>query len=245
MAIATITELKRPARATTAASAGRTLTQAFGRLFSLEGEGASELYLVRHGEPDYDATANGHAAWDPPLTDAGIEQAERLADRLSRAPVSAVYASTMRRAIDTAQPIARQLGLEVQYEDDLREITFDPQTLQAEPNEDGELARDLAERFLGVPRWDSLPGFEPSRHFRHRVIQALERIVSAHLGRSIVVVAHGGVINAYLSMILGIERDMFFLPSHSSVSTVRVRDDLYAVLRINDVAHLSPSLVSA
>jgi probable phosphoglycerate mutase len=117
--------------------------------------------------------------------------------------------------------------------------------LQAAPGENGELDRDLAERFLSVPRWDSLPGFEHSRRFRHRVIQAIERIVSAHLGRRIIIVAHGGVINAYLSMILGIERDMFFLPAHTSVSTVRVREDLYAVLKLNDVAHLTPALVSA
>jgi probable phosphoglycerate mutase len=243
VAISTITELRRPAPST--ASAGRTLTQAFGRLFSLEGEGASELILVRHGEPDYEASPNGHAAWDPPLTDTGTEQAERLAERLGRMPVDAVYASTMRRAIDTAIPIARQQGLAVEYEDDLREISFDPQALQAGPDENGELARDLAERFLSVPRWDSLPGFEPSRRFRHRVIQAIERIVSSHIGRRIIVVAHGGVINAYLSMILGIERDMFFLPAHTSVSTVRVREGLYAVLKLNDVAHLSPALVSA
>jgi broad specificity phosphatase PhoE len=243
MAISATPDLKRSGPDT--ASAGKALTQAFGRLFMLEGEGASELFLVRHGEPDYDAGANGHAAWDPPLTAAGIEQAELLADRLARAPVSAVYSSTMQRAIATATPIARQHGIEVQYEEDLHEITFDPEALQAQPSENGELARDLAERFLGVPRWDSLPGFEPSRHFRHRVIQALERIVSAHPGRSVVVVAHGGVINAYLSMILGIQRDMFFLPSHTSISTIRVRDDIYAVLKLNDVAHLSPSLVSA
>lgn len=243
MTTATITELKRPGTGT--ANAGKSLTQAFGRLFTLEDEGASELILVRHGEPDYDREPNGHAAWDPPLTDAGVEQAERLADRLARLPVDAVYGSTMRRAIDTALPVARRQGLELQYEDDLREITFDPEAMRAGGGENGSLARDLAERFLSVPRWDSLPGFEPSRLFRHRVIQAIERIASAHLGRRVVIVAHGGVINAYLSMILGIQRDMFFLPSHTSLSTVRVRDDLYAVLRLNDVAHLAPALVSA
>jgi probable phosphoglycerate mutase len=60
----------------------------------------------------------------------------------------------------------------------------------------------------------------------------------------VVVVAHGGVINAYLSMVLGIQRDMFFLPTHTSVSSVRVLHDMYAVRSLNDATHLPRSLAT-
>jgi broad specificity phosphatase PhoE len=54
----------------------------------------------------------------------------------------------------------------------------------------------------------------------------------------VVVVTHGSLINAYLSMVLDIPRDYFFEPDHASISTVRSHRDLYAVRAINDTAHL-------
>ena len=52
---------------------------------------------------------------------------------------------------------------------------------------------------------------------------------------------HAGVINAYLSMVLDIQRDMFFLPEHASISVLRVLRDLWAVQNINDFSHLLPT----
>ena len=78
--------------------------------------------------------------------------------------------------------------------------------------------------------------------FRRRVIQAIEGIIAKHPGERIAIVCHGGVINAYLSMVLGIQRDVFFMPSHASVSTVRSAGDLYAVTQLNDTAHLASAL---
>ena len=49
------------------------------------------------------------------------------------------------------------------------------------------------------------------------------------------------MINAYLSMVLDIQRDMFFLPEHASISVVRVLRDLWAVQNINDFSHLLPT----
>ncbi len=69
----------------------------------------------------------------------------------------------------------------------------------------------------------------------------VEGIVAAHPGQRVVVVTHAGAINAYLSMVLDIDRDMFFFPEHASVSSVRVMRDLYSVRDINDRAHLLPS----
>jgi broad specificity phosphatase PhoE len=60
----------------------------------------------------------------------------------------------------------------------------------------------------------------------------------------VIIVAHGGVINAYLSMVLDIPRDMFFLPGHTSISTVLVHDNLYAVKNLNDVSHLPGAITT-
>jgi broad specificity phosphatase PhoE len=101
----------------------------------------------------------------------------------------------------------------------------------------------MALRFINKPRWDALSGFEPTTHFRHRVVLAIEEIVAGHTGGRAVVVADATVINAYLTMVLGIERDMFFMPIHTSVSCLRVFRDLYALQQVNDCSHLLVSPV--
>ncbi|MGB2695797.1 MAG: histidine phosphatase family protein [Dehalococcoidia bacterium] len=85
---------------------------------------------------------------------------------------------------------------------------------------------------------DALPGLEPARTFRRRVIQAIEAVLAHHPSGRVVVITHASVINAYLSMLLEVPRDMFFLPEHGSITTVRALGDLYAVRSVNDHSHL-------
>ncbi len=92
------------------------------------------------------------------------------------------------------------------------------------------------------PRWDAVRGVERTREFRSRAIQALEQILARYEGHRVIVVTHGTVINAYLSMILDIPRDMFFLPAYASVSSVRSAGDLYALRALNDVSHLQTAV---
>jgi broad specificity phosphatase PhoE len=98
--------------------------------------------------------------------------------------------------------------------------------------------RSYGERFVEKPRWDALPGFAPGRAFRRRAIEAVESAVAAHAGGRAVVVTHASVINAFLSMLLDVPRDMFFAPEHASVSVVRCWGDLQSVRSLNDTAHL-------
>lgn len=231
------------ARAPSSAVGAESPHKAFGRIFVLEGVEATELLLVRHGQTDYAAARDGEDPADPPLTSAGRAQAMRLAMRLRDAPIDALYSSTMRRALETAAYIAASRDLPIERSDALCEVRFDLALVRT-AGKDGALGAELAQQFLLSPTWDALPGFEPSRQFRHRVVGEIEAIVARHPGERIVIVAHGGVINAYLSMVLGIERDMFFLPTHTSVSSVRVLRDLYAVRSLNDATHLPRSLAS-
>jgi broad specificity phosphatase PhoE len=227
------------------AVAPKALADAFEQLFSLRRVGAAEVLFVRHAEPDYDAVYADESPLDPPLTAKGREQAMLLAAQLERSPVDGVYSSTMRRAAETAAYIASVQGLPVARLDDLREIDYNPDALEHMDDGGPSLAGDLARRFVATPRWDSLPGFEPSRTFRRRVIESIESIISRYPGERVIIVCHGGVINAYLSMLLGIQRDVFFMPAHASVSTLRSSGDLYAVVQLNDVAHLSSALQSS
>src|SRR5262245_50708026 len=78
--------------------------------------GACELLLVRHGESEAHvegesfATVDGHG--DPPLSEDGRHQAERVGERLALERIDAIYVTTLRRTHETAQPLATRLGIE-------------------------------------------------------------------------------------------------------------------------------------
>src|SRR5919112_2043885 len=107
---------------------------------------AVELILVRHGLPVRIDDADGPA--DPPLSDDGQVQAARLADWLRHDAIDAVYVSPMRRAIQTAEPLAGALGVDPVVDDELAE--FDRDAHFYIPLEELKAAGD--ERYLKVLR---------------------------------------------------------------------------------------------
>ena len=206
---------------------------AMDALFTLNDATASAIILVRHGEPDYET------AGEPGLSGEGRSQVLRLAERMQGADLDAVYASTARVAAETAARLVEGRGFEVIKAPELRDLELNPAGLNGQLADPQKLAAELSIRFINNPRWDALRGVESTRMFRHRIVQAIEAIVSRHPGQRVAVVTNQAAINAYLSMVLGIERDMFIHPEFASVSTVRVVRDLYAVRAINDCAHLN------
>jgi 2,3-bisphosphoglycerate-dependent phosphoglycerate mutase len=229
-----------------ASSAANDYAQAIGtfeNLFRLTATDTAELIFVRHAEPDYTtAITDFKGAPDPALTERGRRQAARLARRLREQDVDAIYTSPMRRAIETAAIIAAEKGLPIISTQNLREIEVSPRVVSNVPaDEHQDPASQVLARFLENPRWDSIEGMEPSRAFRRRVTETVDAIVSRRAGQRVVLVTHAGVINAYVSTALDIERDMFFLPEHASVTVVRALKEVRAVQNLNDFAHLLPT----
>jgi broad specificity phosphatase PhoE len=202
------------------------------------------LYLVRHGESDFEAsdvrTGPRGEQWDPPLGAKGREQAVLLAGRLlsMQRPV-AVYSSPLRRARETTAVFAERSGLDVVVEDDLAEAYLGE--WEGKPFEEI-LATDeqMLHRVRNQePIWRHAPGVEELGPFRARVRDAVERILSAHAEGNVVVVCHGGVINAYVAPLLGVEHEMFFVPENTSLNSVVVEGDRRRVRFLNDALHLT------
>src|SRR5687767_6699877 len=80
------------------------------------------FYLIRHGETLYNAESPIQGQSDVALSPLGLHQAEAIADALAEEPIDAVFASPLRRAMQTAEPIAARLGLAIQADDRLKEI---------------------------------------------------------------------------------------------------------------------------
>jgi probable phosphoglycerate mutase len=185
-----------------------------------------ELLLIRHALPvRIDGSGDGPA--DPALADLGHAQAAALADWLVEEDVNAIWCSPMRRARQTAQPVATRLGLPIAIEDGIAE--FDRDADSYIPIEELKAAGD--------PRWNQVP--EQPEHFKAVVVEAVERIVAAHAGQRVAVVCHGGVVNAYTGHVLGVADPLFFLPTYTSISRVMAASSgERSIASLNEAAHL-------
>ncbi len=186
-----------------------------------------ELFLIRHALPiRVDEGTNAGPA-DPALAPLGHRQSRALAEWLAEDRVDAIWSSPMRRALETAAPLADRLSLPVVVDDGLAE--FDRDAASYIPLEELKAAND--------PRWMEVP--EQPEHFRAVVVEAVERVVSAHPGQRVAIVCHGGVINAYAAHVLGIEDPLFFLPTYTSVSRVfAASTGQRSIGSLNEAAHV-------
>jgi probable phosphoglycerate mutase len=196
-----------------------------------------ELLVIRHAEPvRIDAAASGGGPADPGLTERGRRQATRLARWLAAEGVDHVVSSPLRRATETAAPLAAGLGVDVEVVQDLQE--YDAHADSYIPIEDmKEGDRDRWQAMV-EGRWEDYGG-EPPEEFRARIVPCLEAVVDAHPGRRVAAVCHGGVINVYLGALLGIERHLWFDPAYTSISRVRAaRSGPRSVTSVNETGHL-------
>lgn len=192
-----------------------------------------ELILVRHAEPVKIVDAEGPA--DPPLAERGRHQADRLAHYLKDEQIDAVWSSPMVRARETAEPLAAMLGVDVIVDTELAE--FDREATSYIPVEELKAAKD--ERWLAMVEnnFDDI-AVDPVE-FQKGVVKAIEHIITGNPGSTVAVVCHGGVINAYVGHILGIDKALWFEPRYTSIHRVMAsRRGDRTLTALNEAAHL-------
>ena len=216
----------------------------FDRAFLTDVEDVTQLIFVRHGEQHIPDPRGGPIGdtFDPPLTERGQRQAAAVAERLSVDRMDAVYASPLKRAFETGKEIARHHRLEPIVMPDLREVEIFREIPADKPAVDflgRSLLLGIRERMLRERSWDVYPYSESSFGFRKRTVNAIEAIIAENEGKRVVIACHGGVINAYIGHIIGVDYDMFFRPAHCSISVVFSGDGgVRALQSLNDVHHL-------
>jgi len=180
------------------------------------------LYLVRHGE----TAANVEGLWqgrqgDDPLNERGRAQSSAAAEALVDSAASAIYASGLRRAMETAEAIGVRLGLQVMTHAGLREYDFGDLE-GATTSEVLAQWRTLLERWRTDPSARP-PGGESAMEFTLRVGAALHEIVERHESERVIVVAHGGSISVGLAALVG-EPDAWqdYQMTNCGISTVRL-----------------------
>ena len=202
------------------------------------------ILLVRHGTVDFGSrnfsTTPRGRQWDPELSDEGREQVRRLSARLLLMDRPAgISVSPFQRCRQTLEPYALASAIPVNVEDDLGEVfvgRWEGMRFEDIVTEDEELARRFREQ---EAMFSMAPGGETGEQLRARVVPAVERAIERVGQGTLLVIAHGGVINAYLGDVMGIAQDMFFLPDNASISTVVAEGSQRVMKFLNDVRHLT------
>ena len=208
---------------------------------------ATRVVLIRHGE----ATCNvvglvGGRAGCSGLTPTGRQQARALRTRLlggkELSDAAALYTSVLPRALETAEIAFAGTGLE-------HDITADCDLCELHPGEADGLTWDEFRHRYGEPDFDAdpdqvvAPGGESWRSFVARASGALTRVAEAHPSERVVVVCHGGVIEASLVAFLPVAPDrprLGLVTEHTSITEWERTGDRWRLLRYNDAAHLHP-----
>jgi broad specificity phosphatase PhoE len=179
------------------------------------------LYLVRHAEPEEWSAGRCIGRTDVPLSVAGRRSADRLAAAFAGLDVAAVYASPLRRATATAEPIAAVVGREVTPCDRLAEIDFGAFETMT-PDEIARADPELYASWTAAPTAVRFSGGESYADVRARAVAAVEEIVRRHPDGRAVAVAHAGPIRIVLAWALDMPDEASFRLAvpHASVSVV-------------------------
>ena len=166
---------------------------------------STQIIAVRHGETAWNVDSRIQGQLDIPLNEKGRWQAHRAARALAtRGPVAAIYSSDLLRARETAQSIGDATGVEVVTDKSLRERafgSFEGQTFT-------ELEASWPEETVRWRQRDAdwtPPGGESLTRVRERVLQITHALAERHIGEKIVLVSHGGVLDALYRAATGME----------------------------------------
>ena len=196
----------------------------------------TRLILVRHGQSFANLERISSGQLDFPLTELGHKQAKAIANALlSNHHIDVIYASDLRRAVDTATPTAEQLGLPIHTDRRLREIdTGEWAGLPFEvrearnPNEYRTLREDYSHmRF---------PGGESIAEVYRRVVECVLEITKKHNGQCVMITAHAGALRTFAAYVHGFAEDEVGLsPASGENASIQIYDYNEATSQFNCV----------
>lgn len=149
-----------------------------------------KIYVVRHGQTDYNINGLFQGRKDIPLNSVGIKQAEETAQKFKNIPVDIILVSPLTRAKETAKYISNVTGIKPVIEQDLIERNFGD--MEGKPNKEDCNIKML----LDYEKNYNICNVEPIQSLFKRVSDCLDKIIDKYMGKNVVLVTHGGVAQA-------------------------------------------------
>jgi 2,3-bisphosphoglycerate-dependent phosphoglycerate mutase len=214
----------------------------------MQNESTTRIVLIRHGETAWNAERRLQGHLDIDLNHEGLRQARALAAAMAHEPVDVLVSSDLARAAQTAKAVGEVLNLPLYIDGRLRERCYG--------GFEGLLYAEIADRFpQEFAAWQARdvdaalpPGEncgETFRQFYDRVIPAILGWAQDNSGKTVVLVAHGGVLECAYRAALGVPLDTprDFKVHNASINRFTVQDGRLQLESWGEVAHLQPAVL--
>jgi broad specificity phosphatase PhoE len=198
-----------------------------------------KIILIRHGQTQWNKEELFRGRSDIPLDDVGMKQAKAITKRLSLFGIKTVYSSPLKRALETAQIIAKRSNLKVKVVDDL--IDFDFGEWQGLGLKDvQEQFPETYQKWLKEPYLVNIPNGENLDTVRQRVSKALNKIVKGQQD-DVVVVSHRVINKVLILAALSLDNSYFWQIKQDvgAISVLDYEGGIFALTLLNDTYHLN------
>lgn len=201
------------------------------------------IHYIRHGESRANAAKTMAGDLDEPLSPLGEIQAKALGEHLELPSIDAIYCSNLQRAKNTAEPVARRLGLEVEVLPLLNEINlgaFSTRTMTQAREQLPEAFANSNDSFWTCFSQGNIPGQEKISAVQARNEKFLDLLLERHdKASNIVAVGHKGFLDVWIAKRIGFELDESYLSiDNTSITSLEVDRDTFRILSLNNTRHL-------
>jgi broad specificity phosphatase PhoE len=201
------------------------------------------LFLVRHGQTEWNRIGRAQGHQDTPLDETGLRQAARLPEAFKPGEIHRILCSDLQRAIRTAEPLAQAFNLEIETTPTLRERCFG----EWEGLSYKEFQTYVQEKSEGDPFHFRAPGGDSLADVWQRTATLAEQLKNQQ--ENTLVLSHGGTLAILLAQLITDPKNLTFGPTYrafrfenAAVTELRRREDgAHQLFRYNDSRHLEPA----
>ena len=197
------------------------------------------IYIVRHGQTEWNLLGKTQGHGNSDLTQKGIEQAELLADSMTKYPIDYIYSSDLGRAYQTAEIIGNKLNIEVEKTEALREMNFGTW--------EGRIIKDIIEEdpelykmWRNEPHLAKIPQGETLSQIKERTDAFIKEINEKYDGKHIVLVTHS--LCARIMLLSFLDSDVKNIyrinQANTALNIIELRDYGPVVMKMNDTTHI-------
>lgn len=197
------------------------------------------IYIVRHGQTEWNLLGKTQGHGNSDLTPKGIEQAELLADSMTKYPIDYIYSSDLGRAYQTAEIIGNKLNIEVEKTEALREMNFGTW--------EGRIIKDIIEEdpelykmWRNEPHLAKIPQGETLSQIKERTDAFIKEINKKYDGKHIVLVTHS--LCARIMLLSFLDSDVKNIyrinQANTALNIIELRDYGPVVMKMNDTTHI-------
>ena len=197
------------------------------------------IYIVRHGQTEWNLLGKTQGHGNSDLTPKGIEQAELLADSMTKYPIDYIYSSDLGRAYQTADIIGNKLNIEIEKTEALREMNFGTW--------EGRIIKDIIEEdpelykmWRNEPHLAKIPQGETLSQIKERTDAFIKEINEKYDGKHIVLVTHS--LCARIMLLSFLDSDVKNIyrinQANTALNIIELRDYGPVVMKMNDTTHI-------